>query len=195
MEETAVEQEPKATEEKASVEPVEKSLDELLAEYDQGEAKPEQEPVQKESATEILDFVRSQKEREKAREARESRDALVSAVSMVKETGVSLSDKLIEARLHIEAQDDPRVAEAWLRRESNPGGWESVLKAVGKKIAGEMATQPDPQLTADRDAVRDSVRGSSTQAPEVKEVTNEDLDSMSDAEYEAHKKQLAKKAG
>lgn len=179
MEETAVEQEPKATGEQASAEPVEKDLDALLNEFDEGTKPPEQkaEPKPEPEITEVLEFVRET-------QAEKAQADISEAVKIAKENEAlsGVGDKVVRRYLEFEAMEDPRVKNAWLARKTNPQGWSQVLKGLGSKLASEIA---DPQLTADREAARNSVRGSSTQAPEEpKQLDNAHFDAMSDAEFQ-----------
>ena len=185
MTDTAVAQEPKAapkTDESVGTEPVEPSLDELLTEFDSAgppEQKQAESPKKADVSDELLDYIRSQ-------QAKETQADISAAVEFVKKSGVKgISDRLIESYLQTEAAGDKRIQEAWNQRQANPEGWSRVLKAVGKKIEGEIEPQPDAQLTNDREAARDAVRGSSTEAPPETKMTNEHLNSLSDAEFKA----------
>ncbi len=185
MEDTAVEQVQKATEEPTPDAPVEKSLDDILSEYDEAKPEPTPEPKPEEKPdSEVLDYIRS-------RQAKDTQEDINSAVAVVKKAGVDgISDKLIAARLNLEAQEDKRVQQAWLQRDSNPSGWETVLKGMAKKISGEVSI-PDTNSASDREAVRDSVRNVSTEPPEATPITNEKLDEMTGAEFKAYKRKLA----
>jgi len=190
MTDTAVVQEPKATEEPpkeaVTAEPVEPSLDELLNEYEQGtEAKPEQKDAEPDKKapdpqmSEVLDFVREA-------QAERTQSDIAKAVQTAKDGNEALSvlgDTVVRRYLEFEAAEDPRVQKAWVSRNSNPDGWNRVLKGLGDKLAKEIQAQPDQQLTNDREAARTSVRGSSTQAPPEEKLDNAQLNSLSDAEF------------
>ena len=189
MTDTAVVQEPKATEEPpkeaVSGEPVEPSLDEILNEWDEKDkgAAPEQtKPEEKKpdpQMSEVLDFVREA-------QAEKTQSDIAEAVKTTKDGNEALSvlgDTVVRRYLEFEAAEDPRVKNAWMARNTNPEGWNRVLKGLGDKLAKEIQAQPDQQLTNDREAARTSVRGSSTQAPPEERMTNEHLNDMSDAEF------------
>ncbi len=194
MTDTAVAQEPKAapkTDESVGTEPVEKSMDDVLneftAEYDADAQAPEQIKADppKSDESETLRLLKSLDQREKAREQQEDTADLSAAVKLVKDSGLGIPSDLIEAAFHIEARKDKRFLDAFNQRKQNPEGWIRVAKAFGKKLAGKIEPQPDAQLTSDREAARDAVRGSSTETPSETEMTNERLNPMSNVEFDA----------
>lgn len=173
----------------------EDDLDQLLNEFDEGtKPKPEEtkaSPEPKKEPDDLDDlrrFAKDYQQRELDREI----SATVKGMKDRNETLNGLSDAFVEARLNWEASKDPRLQSAWVNRHQNPQAWEKVLDGLGRKLSGEIASRPDPQLTNDRDAARAAVRGTSTQPAEDPKPKNSDMAKMSDAEFEAYKKGLLK---
>ncbi len=104
--------------------------------------------------------------RVEAIEVREQNFAIKDAVSIVQGQlnglDVSVPDKVVDALLNKMAGDDKRMMDAFQNREVNPRGWEKVLEGASKEIAKEFDSQPDKQLTGDRESVASLVRGSKT---------------------------------
>lgn len=96
-------------------------------------------------------------------------------------------DRIVEAWLNVRATEDPRIANAWLSRHSNPQAFEKVVAHLGREFAKQYGNLPDRQATEDREAVTAAVRGASTKAPEGKAP---DFSRMSNTEYrDAHFKE------
>ena len=120
-------------------------------------------------------------------ENRYASEELGKAVSTIKDAHDHLSGvdpNIIEGRLRLESARDPRVEEAFKNQSSNPDGWNKVVKAIGDKIAKEVGAVADPQLTNDRDAMRDAVNTQSTNASDG--PSQAEISAMSDEEYNAH---------
>lgn len=92
----------------------------------------------------------------------------------------------IEGLLEAEAKRDTRITKAWLERQSSPDAWSKIRTALGKKLAKAITPQSDPQMVADQEAARASVRNSSTAAPKGEPADNAKLSEMSDAAFNAH---------
>lgn len=80
----------------------------------------------------------------------------------------SFDDVFVESWINAQAVKDPRLAEAWKQRNSNPSQFKKVVSGLSQKLAKSIAKRPDPNATEDRDAVTAAVRGASTKAPEGK---------------------------
>jgi len=86
------------------------------------------------------------------------------AVETINET-VQLPDnqkKLIEYALEDKARSDPRFKQLWDNRGKNPIAWSKALTAVRRDIAETFAVKADPQIAANRRALRDSQASSAT---------------------------------
>lgn len=75
---------------------------------------------------------------------------------------------LIQGWLDAQAQQDPRLAKAWMERHANPKQFEQVKTALAKNFAKKFSSLPDRQATEDRETVAAAVRGASTRTPEDK---------------------------
>jgi hypothetical protein len=89
-------------------------------------------------------------------------------------------DRLVEAWLNAKAAEDPRLADAWVKRSANPKQFDRVKQQLGKDFSKKFSKLPDKGATEDREIVTAAVRGASTKAPEGKAP---DFKEMSDAEY------------
>lgn len=86
------------------------------------------------------------------------------AVETINET-VQLPDtqkKLIEYALEDKARSDPRFKQLWDNRGRNPIAWNKALTAVRKEIADTFSVKADPQIAANRRALRESQASSAT---------------------------------
>lgn len=99
----------------------------------------------------------------------ESRKAAVDKdISQAVETvnqSVKLPDaqkKLIEYALEDKARTDPRFKQIWDGRGQNPIAWNRALSAVSREIADTFSVRVDPQLAANRRALRESQAASAT---------------------------------
>jgi hypothetical protein len=96
-------------------------------------------------------------------------------------------DDLVGAWIDAEARKDPRLATAWVNRDSNPKQFQKVVEQLGRNFSKKYGKLPDANATEDRAAVTAAVRGASTKAPEGKAP---DYSRMSDAELRAEKEKL-----
>lgn len=80
----------------------------------------------------------------------------------------SFDDVFIESWINAQAVKDPRLAEAWKQRNSNPSQFKKVVSGLSQKLAKSIAKRPDANATEDVAAVSALVRGASTKAPEGK---------------------------
>ena len=102
----------------------------------------------------------------------------------------NLSDKWFEGQLHLAASKDPRLTEAFQNRETNPSKWGSIVKAIGQELKSELAPV-DAAATESWNAVEASVRSASTSTPkEAPAVDAKALKKMSDADFEAYRKEM-----
>lgn len=166
--ENANEQAPPATEESGAQEsPVD--LETALSEYDErpGTTKPEPKPK---TETDLRDDRLAAVELELSQ--RTYREDMGKVVNSVRGdfTAGEVRDKYIDNWVNAEAQEDPRIAEAWSLRQKDPARFHRVVKGLGQKFALEHAnlSNRDEKATGDREAVAAAVQGASKQAPEGK---------------------------
>jgi hypothetical protein len=131
-------------------------------------------------------------------ERQQTRTEVNTIVSKLKEKHEplkGLSDKMVRARLNLEAAEDPRIARAFAMRHSNPEAWDRVLGGIGERLVSEIGDRPDPKLTANREAAVAAARGRVENAPpDPNRKSPEELNAMSDAEFEAYKRNLGRRA-
>lgn len=170
----------------------EDDLDSLLSEFDTETKapKPESSGDQTDVKPETTDDTTNA--RLAAVEERFMREDVANAVGALKEGHPALagiSDSMIEARLRLEAENDPRFKNAFLNKAANPAAWDRVQESIGKKIAKEVGSPVDGQLTKDREAAVAAVNRNATSAPDAG-PSNDDMIAMSDNQFEAHKAKL-----
>ena len=170
----------------------EKSLDELLAEGEETfkeKSKPEDESEQKDDTV----LERRIEKLEKAGVKQQVDEGISEAVKAIKVSNEALEnvpDKLVRGFI-FEKAEDPRFLTAFSNREVDPGTWSGILKAVGKEFSELVAEIPNPDLSASRQAAQLASRGVSTESPLEEKV---DENAMSEAQFEAHRRDLDKKA-
>ena len=94
---------------------------------------------------------------------------------------------LIQGWLDAQAQQDQRLAKAWVDRHANPKQFEQVKTALAKNFAKKFSKLPDAAATEDRAAVTAALRGASTRAPEGKAP---EYGKLSNADFEKEKAKL-----
>ena len=94
-----------------------------------------------------------------------------------------VDNEFVETWLNNEANKNPKLAQAWANRHSNPDAFQKVTGSLAKQFQDKFNV--DHKATSDIDAVTSAVRSASTKAPE--QETQTDWGSMSDAEF-AHAK-------
>lgn len=96
-------------------------------------------------------------------------------------------DTLVKSWINARADEDPRLAQAWVNRHTNPKQFEKVVGSLKGEFAKKYGKLPDKQATDDRIAVADAVRGASTKAP-VGQAP--DFSRLSDAQFAAEKDKM-----
>lgn len=91
-------------------------------------------------------------------------------------------DDFMTSWIDAQAKKDPRLAQAWVNRNSNPQSFAKVKAGLGREFAKRYGKLPDKAVTEDREIVTAAVRGASTKAPEGKapdyaKMSNSELDS------------------
>lgn len=169
-------------------------LDEILSEIaaesrtDEPPKKPEKAPDEGKKADPDL------RELVKGIYTRDARRDLKTAIGSMKEEAEplkALPDSYIESLIGAEARRDRRIITAWNNRETDPETWDKVLPRLARKIANGLGGTVDEQLTKDREAVVESVRGKTPGTGGGSDKVN--LAAMSDAEFAAYKRSLPKR--
>jgi hypothetical protein len=152
------------------------NLDDLLNEFETA-AKPQSVPQAKPT---VSDPVVAELQREVAsmKFEREIKPILARVRGDIPQEVIG--DEELTDLLDGRAKRDPRVQNAYLNRQSNPGAWAKIEKALNAEYAAKFKPRVDANATADREAVAAAVRGTSTKAPEEKPPNYGD---MNDAEF------------
>lgn len=90
-------------------------------------------------------------------------------------------DDFLQSWIDTQAKKDPRLATAWVNRNTDPKKFGQVKAALGREFAKRYGKIPDQVATEDRAAVTAAVRGASTPAPAGKAP---DYASMSPSDFE-----------
>lgn len=77
-------------------------------------------------------------------------------------------DALVRGYVDARAGQDPRLAQAWVNRHTNPKAFNRVVDQIGREFRDKFSKLPDRAATEDHAAVTAAVRGTSTKAPEGK---------------------------
>jgi len=137
---------------------------------------------------ELRAYVRQKREEEQRAETDKGVKDAISTLKDTEEAFAGLSDKVIEGLMYAEASRNPDFARAFAIRGQSPSAWKTALKELAQSTAAELTSQPDQKLTANREAARASVRGTSQTklAPEdEKKAFEEKVNKMSPAELDA----------
>lgn len=92
----------------------------------------------------------------------------------------------VETWLNTQAGKNPKLAQAWANRHSNPDAFQKVIGSLAKQFQGKFNI--DQKVTSDMDSVTSAVRSASTKSPE--QETPKDWGAMSDVEFEKEKAAL-----
>lgn len=165
-------------------------LDSLLKEFESSsEPKPkatEEQPKQeqpKDGGDKRLDEVYGFIQEEQRRRARDEFTRDFSETVKNVKGDLAVSDTIAKGFIHAMAEQDPRIAKAFVNRASNPETWKKVQGELNKALTREFEGQPDKRLTEDREAVAAAVRNSSNQPPPEQKLDGSALGKMSDAEF------------
>lgn len=110
--------------------------------------------------------------------------AVTSVQNDLRDLDVSAPDDAIEGMLNQMAGKDTRFKKAFQNRDESPEDWGRVLGAASKTIAKKFGDQVDKNLTDDRAAVENAIKGSSTTN---EEDTSKNYKGMSDSDFEKEK--------
>jgi hypothetical protein len=89
-------------------------------------------------------------------------------------------DKLVRAWIDAEARENEDLQHAWMNRDQNARSWGQTKHQLQKQFHSYASRMPDPALTEDREAVAAAVRGSSVAAPMERPA---DLSRLSNDEF------------
>lgn len=175
----------KPAQEATDAQKTEPSLDDLLKEFEQEttietQARSSKPDKQSEASADSPDTSKRLEALEQRLAEEQLRKDLSPVIEKIKEGFPLLENDEIIDLLDGRAKRDPRLANAWANRHTNPKGWEKVVDAIGRDMSGRLAKLPDKAATEDREAVTAAVRGASTRASEGKAPS---YGKMSDREF------------
>lgn len=168
-------------------------LDSLLQEYsDTGETE-KTTTTQESNESSKVDKLISMFEQERSDNARVAADKeLNSTVKSIK-GDLGVDEKFIKAYLNMKAEDDPRLAQAYLNKEKNPANWAKIERSLQGDLQKFVGGQPDKDLTDTREAVASSVLNSKSTSPNSNDKV--DFSKMNDIDFDKFKKEQFGKAG
>lgn len=166
-------------------------LDALLGEFQAQETEPTTTAA---SSAEIskLDEVHTMLKDNQLRDTtRINSERITDAVKMFKNSvGLPITDEMAEVILQGKAAKDVRIQQAFNNAGVDPAGWNKVVKAVAKDYAKQVAETPNQDATADQNAVVAAVQSASTKAPTADNVTDDQVATMSTADFNALQRSL-----
>lgn len=100
-----------------------------------------------------------------------------------------VTDEFVETYLNTEANKNPKLAQAWGNRRSDPEAFKKVIESISKTF--QSGFNIDQKITSDMDSVTAAVRSASTKSPETAQEI--DWANLSDAEFVQEKAKLKRK--
>jgi len=187
--------------------PHEPSLQEMLSEFESSKPADTKQPQKAEERVappstngasaeqddELREWVREQK---KQKQAEATDKAVNDALSVMRESADGLSDipeRVLRWAIYGEASTNPALVQAFALREQKPAIWQRALKELASSVEQELMSKPDPKTTADREAARASVRGTTQTKPDPDDAQKElskKVSTMGSLEFEEFKKGL-----
>lgn len=171
----------------------EETLDALLAEYDSTVKGEEPKPETKDDASQgekpkeqNIDVRSAVEAALREREVRQKVDEdLKKTVQDFKGEDLKhVADDIVEAFLDLKARKDPRLADAWAKRNQSPEKWNKIVSSLNAEFRSLAGLSVDRDQTETVDSVVAAVRGASTKTASVQNaLTNKDVGSLSDAEF------------
>lgn len=170
-------------------------LEALLSEWDNGEKQKAVEPVKEEVKTEpksdddvkaILEYVKSQKQRDDEVAERQIKEDYEKTVKSLK-GDLPVSEKVVDGYLRLRAAEDPRILSAYQQRHKNPEVWSRVEKAIQSEIRNELKALPDKASTDTRRQIADAIQSAQSTNDAI---SSKDTKDMSDNEFQIHLSKL-----
>lgn len=200
VEETDVQPKEAETEETGAQKPDE--YETLLTEFEEAVAEETKsfttEPVaagdekpKRDLSEEIENVVKAKLDEERAREA--AKRDLENVVKTIRGDNPDdrFDDVFVTAWVDSQAQKDPRLQNAWLKRHEKPDEFKRIVAKLAEQFQSKISHLPDKNTTEDRDAVNAAVRGSSNTGPGDQELSFADLARMHPLEKEKYVRELS----
>lgn len=163
-------------------------VEDLLAEYEQAKAPPKAAPVAHSDPNADLRARLDALEADHVGNKVETQ--LARAVKLIKAEYPELkkmSDKAVRGAIREVAEADSRFRTAFFTAPEKQ--WAKIVAAVGKDLLPEAEDAPDPKATADRAAMRESLKSVGTKTPEPKN-DEADIWKMTPAEFRRYREGL-----
>lgn len=164
------------------------NLDELLQEYETGTARQEEKPAPAETPKIDAGIVAQLESRLKAIESEKASEANRRDFDAVVDEFAKdspLPRTIVAGTINQLAIEDPKIATAFEKRFENPQAWAAAQKRLSKKYSELQKALPDKELSENREAVANAVRGHSKRAPEQDDINTREIAEMSDSQFEA----------
>lgn len=168
------------------------SLDEILKDSTvtrqepEAEVKPsvfDSETIRDKARLETLYGWAIDRDRKEAAAAAE-RDLESAVKYIIEEKGLNATERMVKSYLVNEFHTDQRFNRAFLNRHNNTLQWENAIKRATNGLMKELSSLPDPEVTADVNAIAAAVRASNSRTPTPE--TPKNMNKMSDREFNAH---------
>ncbi len=147
-------------------------VDALLAEFDaslppkepETPAEQPETPTEPEDTTQRLERLESENDKRVYADALRVQNADIDSAVADVHRGIegAVSEDSVKKFLLGEFYTDPRFAAAFTARNKAPDVWGSALKRATKALEKELASRPDPEVTADVEAMTSAVRAAQT---------------------------------
>lgn len=169
-------------------EPVEgRDINTILAEFEDKQNKPKEKPAEAGGRMErALDNIERFTEQQTVKENVSSINETVEYI--LDGDDVKASSLVVKGMLNALADENPKINKAFQSRLEDPQAWEATKKWVKEKIAGELSD--DSGISNDIEAAKASVAGQNTEAPDVPEITNDDLNELGDIAFASFKRMV-----
>lgn len=141
-------------------------------------------------STQLAEQVAKANEFVKAQEQTQAREKLNgdlnAAVDLVAAELDGVDKKLVRAVLKDEADENPAFKKIWDLRGQNPAALQTALKHLAKQYGDTLSLKVDPQAQANQRAFQQSVESARNNNLSHIQQQNQDLDSMSEAEFDQY---------
>lgn len=139
-------------------------------------------------------LVRYVEEDKREKQAAQQQEVVDQAISFLKEEDAlkEVDEEILHGSLLARYNKDEAFRSAHDNRGTDANAWSKALEGARKSLVEKVSSLPGNTVRSDVEAATAAVRGSSEQQSSDDEgLSTEDLNKMSDAEFERHKRQVA----
>ena len=166
----------------------EKSIDELLAEFEGDEPEQQKETVKPDVPNKVqLDDAAKKEIIEQLQAQQKTEQDITKDVEKIK-GDLPVEDAYIRWKLEDMASKDQRVLNAFLNRDTKPQAWEAIVNKVASDLQGTYGSQKK----TDKEAIASAVH-SATEAPDSS-GSDVSIKGLSDEEFQMQKVKLLSQA-